>query len=126
MTPRSEVGSTSTAARTPAVLLIRTSRAPVRFAGPHQCKVTKGWWVDPWSGQVNIHAADVSIDFTVPLLNAWYSGAWSWTQAQRVAFANDLVDQDHLVPIPAWENEAKGDSGPDTWKPPTRVTSWCR
>jgi len=74
---------------------------------------------------VSSFAHDFQIDHTVPLANAWRSGAWSWTQAQRVAYANDLADKDHLVPILAAVNESKGDRGPDEWKPP-KVTSWCR
>jgi hypothetical protein len=70
-------------------------------------------------------AHDFQIDHTVPLANAWRSGAWSWSHAQRVAYANDLTDADHLVPILASENESKGDGGPDQWKPPNHG-AWCR
>ncbi len=84
-----------------------------------------GKWTDPWSGVVTTVAHDFQIDHTVPLANAWRSGAWSWTRARRVAYANDLADTDHLVAIATSENESKGDSGPDAWRPPAR-TSWCR
>ena len=60
-----------------------------------------------------------------PLSRLWASGAWAWTQGQRVSYTNDYTDTDHLVPIPAHENEAKGDDGPDQWRPPNRST-WCR
>jgi hypothetical protein len=69
-------------------------------------------------------AHDLQVDHTVPLANAWGSGAWSWTHAQRVAYANDLADPDHLVPILTHENESKIDEGPDGWKPPNRA-AWC-
>jgi len=109
---------------TRATVLIRTSQAPITFTTSSDCTVKAGRWTDPWSGAVTTIAHDFQIDHTVPLANAWDSGAWSWTQAQRVAYANDLVDQDHLVPILAAENESKGDSGPDVWKPPAS-SAWC-
>lgn len=83
-----------------------------------------GRWIDPWSGAVTTVAHDLQIDHTVPLANAWRSGAWSWSRAQRVAYANDFSDADHLVPILASENESKGDRGPDQWKPPNHA-AWC-
>jgi hypothetical protein len=48
----------------------------------------------------------------------------SWSHAQRVAYANDLADTDHLA-INASENDAKGADGPDQWRPRSR-DSWRR
>jgi hypothetical protein len=110
---------------TRATLLIRTSQAPITFTTAKACTVKTGKWVDPWSGAVTTVAHAFQIDHTVPLANAWRSGAWSWTQAQRVAYTNDLADKDHLVPILGAENESKGDRGPDEWKPPAQ-SAWCR
>jgi hypothetical protein len=109
---------------TRAALLIRLSEVPVTFASAGRCTVRTGRWVDPWSGAVTTAARDLQIDHTVPLGNAWRSGAWSWTHEQRVAYANDLADTDHLVPILAHENESKSDGGPESWRPPNR-SSWC-
>jgi hypothetical protein len=108
-----------------AVLLVRTSHAPVTFTEPSDCTVASGRWTDPWSGVTTTVAHDLDIDHTVPLDNAWDSGAWAWTHAQRVAYTNDLADTDHLVAILLSENRSKGDRGPDVWKPPNRG-SWCR
>jgi hypothetical protein len=110
---------------TRAEVLIRTSEVPVTFIRPAGCTVETGRWTDPWSGAVTTVAHDFQIDHTVPLANAWRSGAWSWPPARRIAFANDYADADHLVPIVASENEAKGDRSPDEWKPPDRG-AWCR
>ena len=110
---------------TRAVLLIRTSQVPVTFTTAHACTVKTGRWIDPWSGAVVTVAHDLQIDHTVPLANAWASGAWSWTHEQRVLYANDLDDTDHLVPILSQENESKSDDGPDRWRPPSR-SAWCR
>ena len=109
---------------TRAALLIRTSLAPVEYTGPSQCTVKAGRWTDPWSGITTTVAHGLHLDHTVPLANAWRSGAWAWTHEQRVAYANDLADALHLVPIVASENESKGDDGPDQWKPPNHK-KWC-
>jgi hypothetical protein len=101
------------------------SQVPVTFTSARNCTVRTGRWIDPWSGVVATAARDFQIDHTVPLGNAWRSGAWSWTREQRVAYANDLADPDHLVLIRAPENESKGDDGPEVWRPPDR-SSWCR
>jgi hypothetical protein len=108
-----------------AVLLIRTSSVPVTFTRQSACTVKTGRWTDPWSGVTTTVAHDFQIDHTVPLANAWRSGAWSWTHQRRVAFANNLTDRLHLVPILASENGSKSDRGPDEWKPPNQST-WCR
>jgi hypothetical protein len=108
-----------------AILLIRTSRVPVTFTSSAECTVKTGRWTDPWSGTTTTVAHDLQVDHTVPLANAWRSGAWAWTHEQRIAYANDLADTDHLVAILSSENEAKGDDGPDQWKPPNPA-AWCR
>jgi hypothetical protein len=110
---------------TRAVLLIHESRAPVTFTEATDCTVKSGRWTDPWSGVTTTVAHDLDIDHTVPLDNAWVSGAWAWSHDQRVAYANDLTDTDQLVPILVSENRSKGDRGPDAWKPPL-ASSWCR
>jgi hypothetical protein len=109
---------------TRAELLIRTSAVPATFTRASDCTVRTGRWTDPWSGVTTTVARDLQIDHTVPLANAWRSGAWAWTHAQRIAYANDLSDATHLAAILGSENESKGDSGPDAWKPPSR-TAWC-
>jgi hypothetical protein len=109
---------------TRAEVLIAESRVPVGFTSASGCTVATGEWVDPWSGTVSTSARALDVDHTVPLANAWRSGAWAWPAALRVAFANDLADADHLIAIPLGENRAKGDDGPEAWRPPL-VSAWC-
>jgi hypothetical protein len=109
---------------TRAEVLIRQSEVLVTFTR-RGCTVAKGLWHDPWSTAVTTIAHDFDIDHTVPLDNAWRSGAWRWSSPERIDYANDLSDTDHLLAIPSSENRSKGDSGPDGWKPPLRST-WCR
>lgn len=73
----------------------------------------------------------MDIDHVVPLANAWRSGASKWTTAQRRAFANDLTNP-QLIAVTDNVNQAKGDDGPEAWKPPltsyycTYAKMWVR
>ena len=46
---------------------------------------------------------------------AWRYGARSWTDAERLTFANDL---DNLLAVGGAANQAKGGSDPSRWRPP--------
>lgn len=87
------------------------------------CYPTSGTWVSPYDGATWTDPADVDIDHVVPLADAWRTGASSWTQAQRQAYANDLSDP-QLIAVTDNVNQAKGDSSPDAWKPPS-TGYWC-
>ncbi|KAF2134427.1 hypothetical protein P153DRAFT_279852 [Dothidotthia symphoricarpi CBS 119687] len=95
------------------------------------CAATSGTWYSPLDGATWTAAADVDIDHHVPLSNAWKSGASAWTTAQRQAFANDLTNP-QLSAVTDNVNQAKGDSGPEAWKPPlasyycTYAKAWVR
>lgn len=110
---------------TRAEVLITESQVAPSFTTARGCTVATGLWVDPWSGTPNTAASALDVDHTVPLANAWRSGAWAWTGDQRVAFANDLAADDHLIAIPLGLNRSKGDDGPEEWRPPD-PGSWCR
>ncbi|KAG9237337.1 hypothetical protein BJ875DRAFT_160189 [Amylocarpus encephaloides] len=81
------------------------------------CTATSGSWYSPYDGATWTAASDVDIDHMVPLSNAWKSGAAAWTTAQRRTFANDLANP-QLLAVTDNVNQAKGDSGPESWKPP--------
>ena len=109
---------------TRAEVLAAQSRIAVTYTSTAACTVAGGEWLDPWSGTVSTSARALDVDHTVPLANAWRSGAWAWTPEQRLAFANDLTAPGHLLAIPLGENRAKGDDGPEAWRPPSRA-AWC-
>lgn len=81
------------------------------------CAATSGTWYSEFDGATWTAASDVDIDHVVPLSNAWKSGASSWGAAQRQAFANDLTNP-QLLAVTDEVNQAKGDKGPEAWKPP--------
>ncbi|KAJ5649156.1 uncharacterized protein N7484_002879 [Penicillium longicatenatum] len=81
------------------------------------CAATSGTWYSPYDGATWTQASDVDIDHLVPLSNAWKSGASEWSTADRQAFANDLTHP-QLVAVTDNVNSAKGDKGPEEWKPP--------
>lgn len=87
------------------------------------CYPTSGTWISPYDGATWSDPADVDIDHVVPLAEAWRTGASSWTRDQREAFANDL-DSSQLIAVTDNVNQAKGDKGPEDWKPPVE-DYWC-
>ncbi|CAI7595321.1 secreted protein [Penicillium manginii] len=81
------------------------------------CSTSSGKWISPYDGATWTAASDLDIDHVVPLSNAWKSGASEWTTADRQAFANDLTHP-QLLAVTDNVNSAKGDKGPEEWKPP--------
>ncbi len=87
------------------------------------CKAVSGTWNSPYDNVVIKDAGEVDIDHTVPLAEAWRSGADKWTDDQRKAFANDLGGI-QLIAVTAKTNRGKGDQDPAKWKPPVQAY-WC-
>lgn len=78
------------------------------------CTPTSGYWIDPYTGSKITASRSVDVDHVVPLAAAWRAGANKWATEQRTKFANaPLV----LVATGASANRAKGDKGPEAWKP---------
>ncbi|MEU3093214.1 HNH endonuclease family protein, partial [Streptomyces massasporeus] len=88
-----------------------------------ECRAVSGRWVSVYDGKTFTDASDLDIDHMVPLANGWRSGANTWTQEERKAFANDLT-YPQLLAVSAASNRSKGDQGPDEWKPPSQAY-WC-
>ncbi|MFD9689471.1 HNH endonuclease family protein [Kitasatospora sp. NPDC059146] len=80
------------------------------------CKATSGSWTSPYDGATTTNPSTFDVDHLVPLSEAWASGAWAWTTAQRQAFAND-VTRPQLVLVSASSNRSKGDRDPAEWLP---------
>jgi hypothetical protein len=82
------------------------------------CKATSGHWTSVYDGATTTDPSTFDIDHLVPLAEAWASGAWAWTTAQRQAFAND-VTRPQLLAVSASSNRSKGDDDPAEWLPQT-------
>jgi hypothetical protein len=80
------------------------------------CQIRVGDIRDVYSGRTYPAATTSSfdVDHVVSLHDAWVSGAYKWTRAKRVAYAND---PSVLVLTTASANRSKSDQGPDTWSP---------
>ena len=83
-------------------------------AGTTGCKVTAGTWVSQYNGARYTSKAKIQIDHIVPLGRAWASGAKRWSDARRLAFAND---PDNLLAVDGTSNQKKSDKGPSAWRP---------
>ena len=91
-----------------------------------KCALTGGSWLSPYDNKVQKKASSLDIDHLVPLAEAWRSGAWKWTAAQRQAFANDLNNKEVLVAVTLSLNRSKGDKDVAGWLPPVNQCTYTR
>jgi hypothetical protein len=103
-------------------VLIAESLMPVTLS-EDGCKVLTGVWICRFTGKVFIVPIKLDIDHLVPLKEAWLSGADQWTKEQRVAYANDMNNPDHLVAVALGANRSKGAKDPAEWMP-TKNRTW--
>lgn len=99
----------------------------VNYRKGSHCVVSSGVLHDPYVGET-IHyqrgpetSPLVQIDHVVALGDAWRSGAFKWTPAQRQDFAND---PNNLMAVQGQANQDKESSRADQWMPP-REDFWC-
>jgi hypothetical protein len=87
------------------------------------CVVVSGTLVDRYSGETinfvrgNVSSMEVQIDHVVALSNAWQTGAFQLTLAQRTALANDPLN---LFAVKGKLNLQKSDGDAATWLPPMK------
>lgn len=118
--------TTSNGCTTREWVLIEEAKQGTRVA----CVVRNGRWFSAFDGVTTRNSSEFDVDHFVPLKEAWDSGARSWNQARRTAFANDLGYQRTLVAASASSNRSKSDRDPAEWLPPrqsyrcTYVQTW--
>ncbi len=87
------------------------------------CVILSGVLTDPYSGEtINFirgvaTSSEIQIDHVVALSNAWQTGAFKLTLAQRTAFAND---PSNLLAVKGKLNSQKSDGDAATWLPPRK------
>jgi hypothetical protein len=104
-------------------VLIDESRSPAQV-DPFGCAVVAGDWFSIYDGIEIQDPSELDIDHVVALAEAWRSGAATWDERRRTAFANDLTDPRTLVAVSASSNRSKSDRDPSEWRPPRRE-AWC-
>lgn len=105
--------------KTRAEVLIRDDDdGSVTFATSRNCRVTGGTWLDPFTGSSFTIASDLDIDHIVPLKNAHESGGWAWSSERKRDYANNLLNESHLLAVDDSQNQSKGAKGPDQYLPP--------
>jgi hypothetical protein len=104
-------------------VLIQESKAALAYTS-RGCTASRGRWVTSWDNRVHTYASTVQIDHTVPVHEAWGSGARYWSQARRVAFYNDLGDARSLSAQTSALNSAKQARGPESWMPPANKCAY--
>jgi hypothetical protein len=82
-----------------------------------KCKLTGGKWLSMYDRKTISNSTLLDVDHMVPLAEAWRSGAWKWTPAQRQAFANDLDNSEALIAVTLSTNRSKSDRDPALWMP---------
>lgn len=95
-------------------LLQDLSTAAVNFS-KNTCRVTRGRWLDPYTGKIFFESHFLDIDHLVPLKYSWNRGAYEWTSAKRRQLANDPIN---LFAVSKSVNRQKSAFGPSRWLPP--------
>ena len=92
-------------------------------AKTRDCVVISGVLIDPYSGdRIEFLRGEktsslIQIDHVVALSNAWQTGAFQKTLAERTQFANDSLN---LLAVKGSLNNQKGDGDAATWLPPLK------
>ena len=104
-------------------MLKRDLKEIVYKAKTRNCVVLSGILLDRYSGETinflrgNVTSMEVQIDHVVALPNAWQTGAFKLSVAQRTALANDPMN---LFAVKGRLNSQKGDGDAATWLPPLK------
>jgi hypothetical protein len=80
------------------------------------CQPDSGSWQSDFDGTWTSTVSNATIDHVVALSEAWASGAWAWSTAEREDFAND-IDSPQLWIATTSANSSKSDHDPAEWMP---------
>ncbi|GAA1678697.1 HNH endonuclease family protein [Glycomyces endophyticus] len=80
------------------------------------CQPDSGSWQSDFDNVWTSTVSNATVDHVVALSEAWASGAWSWTTAERQAFANDISSPQLWIATTS-ANSSKSDYDPAEWMP---------
>jgi hypothetical protein len=80
------------------------------------CQPDSGSWQSDFDNTWTSTVSNATVDHVVALSEAWASGAWAWTTAERQAFAND-INSPQLWIATTSANSSKSDYDPAEWMP---------
>lgn len=98
-------------------VLIRDSTTAVK-KNKRDCTINSGTWLSVFDQVSTTDPQDLIVVQLVSPKEAWESGAWSWSQQRRDAFANDTSDRRTLSVMTRTLNTVRGDKDPANWLPP--------
>lgn len=81
------------------------------------CEIVTGRWLSPYDGASIENPDDIRVDHVVGLYEAWKSGAYKWTDAQRNAYLNDVRDKGAVLAVSRMASEDKDGRDPADWLP---------
>jgi hypothetical protein len=82
------------------------------------CRVVRGSWLDPYSGELLRDPATIQIDHLVALKFAHLRGGHAWSTERKQDYANNLGFRWALIPVLGSLNQEKSAKGPAEWIPP--------
>ncbi|MEU5875051.1 HNH endonuclease family protein [Glycomyces sp. NPDC047369] len=80
------------------------------------CQPDSGSWQSDFDNQWTSTVSNATVDHVVALSEAWASGAWAWTTAEREDFANDISSPQLWIATTS-ANSSKSDYDPAEWMP---------
>jgi hypothetical protein len=106
--------------------ILRRDMTTFTFKSGSTCTIATGVLQDPYTGTtIAFDKATapqrIQIDHMVALGDAWRTGASTWTDDERLTYAND---PQVLLAVDGPANQAKGDDDAAHWLPPNQAY-WC-
>lgn len=106
--------------------ILRRDMTTFTFKAGSTCTIATGVLQDPYTGTTITFdkataPARIQIDHMVALGDAWRTGASTWTDAERLTYAND---PQVLLAVDGPSNQLKGDRDAAQWLPPNQAY-WC-
>lgn len=92
-----------------------TSKPEVTEPG---CTLKGGEWTSYLDGITTEDPREMVASYTVPLAEAWKSGASEWTAEEMNAYANDVDYAPTMTAVSAQVSAKRGDKDPARWMPP--------